>query len=256
MCVFCCLAMGQFGNGVQRKQKSKTQRRANARGQADPLRGPAWAKVAEHMKTHGGAAWLYPVWVFLRALVMREGQVVLLRGDDFAKDLSEVWACPFKCRRKGEYKPIPRVWRGMLEELRRNGHSMTVTRRTKTFKATWRWRKGLLFPSEKQTAERKHIGTKAVEKAIRRAKGSLDPSDRDLNIPKIRSHSGKHRAVNDFKTAMIPTPVWQPSAEIRCRRTADTVYGPMNTAQAAQLLDATPAFNVGAHRRERRARRT
>jgi len=158
------------------------------------------------------------------------------------------WARPHKQRREGVYKPIPQAWRERLEELRRDGHTTMIKRGPKTFQATWKWKTGLLFPAERPTAKRKHLSTKSVESAIKRARSSLAPDAKNPDIAKtdriekIRSHSGKHRAVNDYKNAGIPTPAWQPVAEHKCRQTADAVYGKLNQAQAGQILRRSPVF--------------
>jgi len=107
----------------------------------------------------------------------------------------------------------------------------------RVFKATWKWKKGLLFPAERPTAARKHLFVQTVEKAIRRAvDGSFISKDRSIDVKKIRSHSGKHRYVNDFKVAGVATAAWMPLAEIRHRRTAETVYGPIDIDQAGRML--------------------
>lgn len=131
----------------------------------------------------------------------------------------------------------------LLRRLRDHGSSRKKTKSwgacgQRTFKDAWTWPKNgsFLFPNREGTGPMTkdivcHNITK-VRKSFRAPPGSvlLDPAT-------IRSHSGRHRMINDLKFSGVPCDAAMQYARIKNKRTFER-YGRMDAEQSGQILQS------------------
>lgn len=108
-------------------------------------------------------------------------------------------------------------------------------------KDSWSWpkkSKEFLFPS---TKDGKPLSKDVVAHAIGRARRTFSPPGGYMDVSKIRSHSGRHRMINDLKAAGISTEVGMAHARIKHRKTYDS-YGIMSQEQIGFALNSNKAL--------------
>ena len=129
-----------------------------------------------------------------------------------------------------------------LRSLRDSGGTRTKTQNwgacgKRKFQDSWRWPKGnaWLFPSRLGG----HIKKDIICHNITKARKSFHPPPGSilLDTDKIRSHSGRHRMVNDLKTSGIPADAAMVFARIKHKRTYDK-YGQMDSEQCGRMLQS------------------
>ena len=107
----------------------------------------------------------------------------------------------------------------------------------------WEWPKspgGLLFPSA--YSENKPKSKDSVCHLISKIrKGFVVPESAKLNVQKIRSHSGRHRMINDLKRSDASTEAAMAFARIRDKKTFDG-YGRLDDLQVGHSLDTNQKF--------------
>ena len=102
---------------------------------------------------------------------------------------------------------------------------------------SWKWPKtsqGFLFPSDR--SPRKPKCKDSVCHLICKIRKTFKPKGKTLNTERIRSHSGRHRMVNDLKRSDATTEVAMAFARIRDKKTFDN-YGKLDDQQVGQSLD-------------------
>ena len=130
-----------------------------------------------------------------------------------------------------------------LRGLRTKGKSYKRTlkcgaRGVKKFQDEWRWPSSgqYLFPNQWGTGPK----TKdAVCHAISKARKSFKPPKNQaamLEPHRIRSHSGRHRMINDMKTSAVATDAAMTYARIKHKKTFDK-YGKLDQEQSGKLLN-------------------
>ena len=131
----------------------------------------------------------------------------------------------------------------VLSSLKKNG----VTRKRKVqcgargkqvIADTWKWpttAHGLLFPSPRNPS--KPRGKDSVCHLICKIRKSFVCTDKTLDIKKVRSHSGRHRMVNDLKQSEASTDVAMGFARIRDKKTFDN-YGRLHDHQVGHALES------------------
>ena len=133
----------------------------------------------------------------------------------------------------------------LLRRLRQNGKKSSRrvqcgARPTTTVKDHWTWPKGnkFLFPAPTKLGRKTkdivcHVLTKARATFVPPKNTSLV-----LDVKTIRSHSGRHRAINDLKRSCVDPESAMVYARTAHRRTYDA-YGRMNQEQAAAALNGS-----------------
>ena len=128
-----------------------------------------------------------------------------------------------------------------LRRLRSKGKSCRRTRkcgarRAESFKDTWKWPSGngFLFPNR---TGKGHVTKDIVCHAIIKARKNFSPPKAQmLNPTRVRSHSGRHRMINDLKTSGVPSDAAMVFARIKHKKTFDK-YGQMDQEQSGQVLN-------------------
>ncbi len=82
----------------------------------------------------------------------------------------------------------------------------------------------------------KCISKNTVSKAIIRARQNFKPSREDVDPKTIRSHSNRHRWINDAKTNNIPKEAAMMYSLITSESTYDKVYGKPTMEQAGEII--------------------
>jgi hypothetical protein len=101
-----------------------------------------------------------------------------------------------------------------------------------TFVDQWNWPKNgtYLFPSGRHGG---HLKKDSVCHSIVKARKSFECDVADTS--KVRSHSGRHRMINDLKSAFIPPDAGMMFARIRDKKTWAS-YGQLSSAQCRDVL--------------------
>ncbi|CAK9017478.1 unnamed protein product [Durusdinium trenchii] len=132
-----------------------------------------------------------------------------------------------------------------LNEWKENG-GLTITRTRKcgsrglvTFQDTWTWPTASLpdlFPAVRSDCKGKIMNKDTVSAAIRRARKTfVPPNVGEVKVANIRSHSGRHRAINDLKMHNVKTEVGKRFARISSEAVWKG-YGKLTVKQAADEL--------------------
>ena len=235
------------------KVKNKTKRTAPGvcLGSASSLPGESFSEFVAHCKKTA------PVWLHIlakvdHALGNRVTETLELKGDDVDFKKGRVLIHGLK----GHgivYKPLVPHARKILAQLKKK--AVTTTRKVKrgacedaTVTETWRWSKGYLFPrmcDQKQPAPGgrgqktpggNRITKDTVSKAIIRARKTFKSTRKDVCTKSIRSHSFRHRWINDAKNANLPKEVAMKYCLIKDEDTYMKVYGKPTMEQAGDII--------------------
>ena len=102
---------------------------------------------------------------------------------------------------------------------------------------SWKWPKtsqGFLFPSDRSPGKPK--SKDSVCHRICKIRKTFRPKERTFNTERVRSHSGRHRMVNDLKRSDATTEVAMTFARIRDKKTFDR-YGQLDDHQVGHCLE-------------------
>ena len=261
--------------GLKRKVKSKAKTKRTAPGvqkskvctfgvrpgSASSLPGESFAEFVAHCKKTA------PVWLHIfakvdHALGNRVTETLELKGDDVDFKKGQVLIHGLKGHGT-VYKPLIPHARKILAQLKKK--PVTTTRKVKRgacdeafVTETWRWSKGYLFPrmcdqtqpapggrGQKQPAPGgrgqkppggNRITKDTVSKAIIRARKTFKTTRVDVRTSSIRSHSFRHRWINDAKNANLPKEVAMKYCLIRSDDTYMKVYGKPTMEQAGDII--------------------
>lgn len=130
-----------------------------------------------------------------------------------------------------------------LRSLRAKGKTYKRTRACGargrvTFQDCWKWPKGqgYLFPNRLNNGHlTKDIACHAIVKA-RMSFTAPKGLSAMLDTSRIRTHSGRHRMINDLKSSGVPTEAAMLYARIKDRKTFDK-YGQLDQEQSGKLLN-------------------
>lgn len=194
-------------------------------GKASALAGPLWEMWLQHVLAKG-PTWLYVALMLTHVLCCRITEVLKLRKRDINFKRGTVFVGPLK---KGPpvTKHVMKAAMAKLRLLRERG----VGKMRMKQKGMWglvkemdRWKfptdmDEFLFPASRQDCDTPHMNKNTVCKAIARIRGSFDPPNLTVQTQTIRSHSGRHRMVNDLKRCGVPDGTAMHFARIVDRRT-------------------------------------
>ena len=146
----------------------------------------------------------------------------MLKGSDFDMELNLVHVQPLKLG-DAMQKPLGVAARRVIQNFITHGVHAVRTRKQGARPATTEsdifvWQTGLLFPAAHADSKMSRQCKDTVSKAIIRARKAFTPPTHLthlLDIGKIRSHSGRHRSINDMKRSNVSKDVGKTNARIR-----------------------------------------
>ncbi len=109
----------------------------------------------------------------------------------------------------------------------------------------WKWLakdNDYLFPATRRDSKEVHQCKDTVWKTIARLRQNfLPPKNHNVHTDTIRSHSGRHRMVNDLKSSGIPDDVATSFARI-CDKRTFAGYGQLTNEQTGASLEKNKAL--------------
>ena len=228
---------------AKRKTAATGKRRGRkALGQADKLPGAAWGLWTHHVQA-AGPSWLYPVVCLGHLLCLRVTEVLSLSGKDFdlVKGVVKVRALK---RQDATDKVLSEAAVAFVRKLQEEGVSVcrvksTGFRRPQAVDDSWNWPEepeDYLFPASRRDSKHSRRTKDTVARAIRKARQTFKvPHIPEVQPNRIRSHSGRHRCINDMKQHNVEREVGKKFARI----TDDGVYekyGKLSAQQAGKKL--------------------
>ena len=137
-----------------------------------------------------------------------------------------------------------------LKQLRDRGISKRRSRKqgargTIIYQDRWAWpseENDYLFPSERSDSKEVHRCKDTVCKAIGRLRKTFQPpKNHYVHTHAIRSHSGRHRMVNDLRGAGVPDNIAMSFARI-CDKRTFAGYGQLTDEQTGISLEKNVSF--------------
>lgn len=212
---------------------------AKRKGQACTLPGAAWTAWCEHLlKT--SPTWMYVLTVLCHMFCLRVTEGLMLRACDFNWKSRTVRVSALK-RAPEVHKRMMTAYMAKLQSLRKHGKSRRRSRECgargkRSFIDKWVWPKGssYLFPNRKGND---HIKKDVVCHNISKAKKTFSPpaSCRIQDVQLVRSHSARHRKINDLKNSGVAPDAGMTFARIKHKKTWD-LYGKLDQTQAGDAL--------------------
>ena len=234
-------------------KKAKTMKKAPQKklGKASSLPGPLWGAWLDHVLDQG-STWLWVALVLSHCFCLRISEVLKLKARDFLWKKRSVHIAPLK-RQPAVHKSMLSALMPLLKSLRSKGKSKKRSQKKGVrgmvaYFDTWKWPAtdtDFLFPSHRSDAKTGHRTKDTVSKSICRLRQTFaPPKDVFIEAEKIRSHSGRHRAINDMKNANISQHVAMKFARI-CDVRTFLGYGELTDEQTgASLEKSVPLKNV------------
>lgn len=224
------------GKGQKTKTKSK-----KTLGKAAALPGQLWSLWLLHVLKEG-SCWLYVALLLTHVLCLRITECLRLQSRDFSFKTNSVLVGPLK-KQAAVRKPLLPEVKQVLKFLKEKGITRKrTTRKGARGEVTWidRWRwpdQGQLFPTSRDdsygTCRSKDTACKAVSRLRKTFHEPVESS--------IRTHSGRHRMVNDLKSAGIPDEVGMAFARIKDRKTYEG-YGKFSEDQKHTVIKKNKAL--------------
>lgn len=225
------------GPGRPRKRRSPQYKL----GKACSLPGPLWEMWLQHVLDKG-PTWLYVCLMLTHVLCCRVTEVLKLKKKDINFKRGTIFVAPLK-RGPPVTKHVMKPAMAKLRLLRDRGVAKVRTRK----KGMWgdvkeldRWKlpadkNDWLFPALRNDCDTGHTNKNTVCKAVARIRGSFNPQDLNVENNSIRSHSGRHRMVNDMKRCGVADGTAMRFARIIDRRTF-LGYGELDDVQTGQAF--------------------
>ena len=212
-------------------------------GQASSLPGPLWAEWLSHIKKHA-PTWLWVATFLCHAFCCRITEVLRLRAQDISIKDKIVHVASLKRAEAVDKRLLgallPKIVSLKDKGVRRKRQRKAGARGLVRYTDAWVWpekKSGYLFPSDRQDARESHRTKDTACKAVSRLRQTFSPRCKDQPITKkIRTHSARHRMVNDLKAANIPDDVAMRMARIKDHRTYSK-YGQLSDQQVGKVLD-------------------
>jgi integrase len=176
-------------------------------------------------------------------LCLRVTEILNLRPEDFNLEVGTVRVQALK-RQKTTDKVMGEAAVNFVRKLMDEGFSVRRVKHTgmrgrREMLDAWYWPdkpEHYLFPASRRDSSRVNRGKDVVAKAIRNARRSFRiPHIPEVNPTRIRSHSGRHRCINDMKHHNVDKEVGKKYARI----SDDGVYqnyGKLSAQQAGKKL--------------------
>jgi integrase len=219
-------------------------------GQADKLPGAAWTLWTHHVQATG-PSWLYPVVCFGHLLCLRVTEVLRLCCKDF--DLEKGVVRVQALKRQGAIdKCMSEAAVQFVRKLQEEGISVNRPKNTglrgkQDMMDVWHWPKepeDYLFPASRRDSQQKNRGKDVVARAIRSARRTFQvPHIPEVQPNRIRSHSGRHRCINDMKQHNVEREVGNKFARIADDGVYER-YGKLSAQQAGKKLQQNQDLQV------------
>ncbi|CAE6950431.1 unnamed protein product [Symbiodinium sp. CCMP2592] len=214
------------------------------RGKAEPLLGAAWAAFLQHL-ANTGPTWALIAISLAHLLCCRITEILRLQLQDIQWDTNKVRVRELKGHAE-MLKPLSRAAVLFLEKLKAEGGRkisrtrMWGSRGLVTFMDCWKFPlegEGHLFPASRKDCATPHRNKDAMAKAIRTARKSFVPPPEAgaIQVSKIRSHSARHRCINDLKQSGTATSTAMRFSRIRSCQVFNG-YGQQSEDQIAEAL--------------------
>ena len=217
-------------------------------GKASALRGELWPKWLQHVLKEG-PTWLYVCLLLTHCLCCRVSEVLRLQRKEFNFRNNFCEIKPLKGGRAMR-KHILSTVMPKLKQLRDRGISKRRSRKqgargTIIYQDRWAWpseENDYLFPSERSDSKEVHRCKDTVCKAIGRLRKTFQPpKNHYVHTHAIRSHSGRHRMVNDLRGAGVPDNIAMSFARI-CDKRTFAGYGQLTDEQTGISLEKNVSF--------------
>ncbi|CAE7041219.1 unnamed protein product [Symbiodinium natans] len=216
------------------------------KGKADPLLGDSWQEWLGIIKDHG-PMWLYAATIISHACCLRITETLMLTAESFDWYRNVVVVPPLKGQEETE-KVMPSRAVTLFNDWWRNG-GLRVSRMKKQgnrgivpVEETWTWpAQGYLFPATRKDSKLKRRTKDSVAKQIAKLRKNI--TNATIKKEKVRSHSARHRSINDMKAAGIDHEVGKQYARIR----DDGVwagYGRLSAFQAGTAMHNNHALQM------------
>ena len=222
--------------GRPRKKKSSKKRL----GKATPLPGDLWCQWLQHVLDNG-QTWLYVALLLSHLPCLRITEVLRLKAGDFQWKQQCVRIAPLK--RQGA--TVKHMLKGILPALKKLKQKSIRKKRTSkkgcfgvvTAWDVWKWPQdgSYLFPSCRTDAKDPVRNKDTCCKAVARLRTAFFPKGASECGQRVRTHSGRHRMINDLKRAQVPDEIGMVFARIHDRKTY-LGYGQINAEQTATIL--------------------
>ena len=211
-------------------------------GKAHALPGALWERWLQHVLATG-PTWLYVALLLTHMVCCRITEILKLKRRDIDFKRGTVFVGPLK-RGPAITKHVMKAAMTKLRSLRDKG----ITKIRPRNKGMWgrvremdRWQfpaeeSDFLFPATRADSHSRHISKNTVCRAIGRIRKTFNPpSHLHVQSELIRSHSGRHRMVNDLKRCGIADGTAMHYARIVDRRTY-LGYGALDDTQTGKAL--------------------
>ena len=207
--------------------------------QACTLEGGLWIAWCQHLLRES-TTWVYVLTILCHMFCLRVTEGLRLKASDFNWKTRSVRVGPLK-RAPEVHKKIMSAYLPLLRRLRQEGKSR---RRNKSWGALgkrvftdkWEWPCGqkYLFPNRTGKGHRtKDIVCHTIAKV---RKSFRPPAGCSLGDPSlVRSHSARHRKINDMKASGASPEEGMTFARIKHKKTYDR-YGKISQHQAGEAL--------------------
>lgn len=223
-------------------KRKKTRAARQGLGQADKLPGAAWQLWTHHVQATG-PSWLFPVVCLGHLLCLRVTEILSLRGEDVDFEKGVVRVRPLK-RQDATDKVLSEAAVTFLRKMKDDGVCVKRSKNTglrgiQELNDVWTWPENpehYLFPATRRDSQQERRTKDVVARAIRKARETFKvPHIPEVQPSRIRSHSGRHRCINDMKQHNVEREVGKKFARI----TDDGVYekyGKLSAQQAGKKL--------------------
>ena len=212
-------------------------------GKASSLPGPLWGCWIGHVLASGPTS-LWVALVLSRCLCLRITEVLRLRKRDFQWTGKRVHIGALK-NQAAVNKSLLGAFLPFLKSLRDNAKSRKRSRNMGvrgqvSFRDCWTWPENdddFLFPANRADAKDSHRVKDTACKAVARLRKTFKPpKSAFVEAEKIRTHSGRHRMINDLKESNISQQVAMKFARISDVRTF-LGYGELTEEQVGRALE-------------------
>ncbi|CAK9016090.1 unnamed protein product [Durusdinium trenchii] len=215
------------------KRVKKAMKKEAAPRQACTLEGGLWIAWCDHLLRES-STWLYVLTILCHMFCLRVTEGLRLKASDFSWETRSVRVGSLK-RAPEVHKKITSAYLPLLRRLRKEGKGR---RRSKpwgalgkrNFTDKWEWPNGeeYLFPNRTGTSYTKKAN---VRKSFKPPAGCSLGDD----VRQVRSHSARHRKINDMKASSASPEEGMTFARIKRKKTYDR-YGKISQHQAGEAL--------------------
>ena len=209
--------------------------------QASSMAGQLWPAWCKHLlKTD--CTWMYVLALLSHMLCLRVSEALALRASDFSWKGKRVRIRPLK-RQPETHKRMLACYLPLLKRLKKTGakrrrQTHCGARGKHTWVDQWSWPSGNRFLFPNRTGKAPMSKDIVCHRVVAARQTFVAPKGCMLeDVSNIRTHSARHRAINDYKTSGIAADVGMVYARIKHKRTYDC-YGRLDQQQCGTIMDS------------------